>query len=104
MSFYRGSWCPYCNAQLNSYQQHLAEFKALGATLVAITPEKPDLTTLMAEKKNLEFSILTDKDNRFAKKIGLVFKLNDELKKLYSQFGIERIAVDRKAAIQQPYK
>jgi peroxiredoxin/glutaredoxin len=89
VTFYRGSWCPYCNVQLNSYQQHLAEFKSLGATLVAITPEKPDLTTLTSEKKKLEFSILTDKDNAFANKIGLVFKLNDDLKKLYSQFGID---------------
>jgi thioredoxin 1 len=27
LSFYRGGWCPYCNSQLNNFQQHLADFK-----------------------------------------------------------------------------
>ena len=56
VSFYRGSWCPYCNAQLSSYQQHLTEFREHGANLVAITPEKPNLTVLTEENKKLRFS------------------------------------------------
>ncbi len=89
ISFYRGSWCPYCNAQLNGYQQHLAEFKAHGATLVAITPEKPDLTALTEEKKKLKFPILTDTGNKFASKLGLVFSVTGQLKEMYKQFGID---------------
>jgi len=89
VSFYRGSWCPYCNIQLNSYQQHLADFRRLGANLVAITPEKPDLTVLTEEKKKLEFEILTDKDNAVAKKLGLVYGVTGELKDLYKQFGVD---------------
>ena len=88
LTFYRGSWCPYCNAQLSSYQAHLADFKAKGAQLVAVTPEKPDLITLMKEGKKLEFEILNDKDNKLAKKLGLVFGLPDDLKKVYQQFGV----------------
>jgi peroxiredoxin len=89
VTFYRGSWCPYCNAQLNNFQQHLANFKAKGVTLIAISPEKPDLTAIMAENKKLEFPILTDKDNKFAKKLGLVFGLTAELKAVYQKFGID---------------
>jgi peroxiredoxin len=89
VTFYRGSWCPYCNAQLSNYQQHLADVKAKGATLVAITPEKPDLVALMEDKKKLEFPILTDKDNVLAKKFGLVFAVTPELKQIYTKFGID---------------
>jgi peroxiredoxin len=89
VTFYRGSWCPYCNAQLSAYQQHLKEFRAKGATLVAITPEKPDLAVISEEKKKLEFPILTDSDNSLAKKFGLVWAVEGELKKIYSQFGID---------------
>lgn len=89
IAFYRGSWCPYCNVQLNSYQQHLSEFEKRGATLIAITPEKPDLSTEMAKTKKLEFEILTDKDNQLAQKFGLVFGVPSELKALYLQFGID---------------
>jgi peroxiredoxin len=89
VTFYRGSWCPYCNAQLASYQQHLPEFRAHGASLVAITPEKPELTLLTEEKKKLEFPILTDAGNKLATKFGLVFGVTGELKDLYRQFGVD---------------
>lgn len=89
VTFYRGSWCPYCNAQLSDLQKHMAEFKAKGATLVAITPEKPDMAALTAEKKKLEFPILYDEGNKLADKTGLVFKLSPELKAVYTKFGID---------------
>lgn len=89
LAFYRGSWCPYCNAQLASYQEHLGAFKAKGARLIGVTPEKPDLTALMQEGKKLEFTILTDAGNKLAKQLGLVFGVPEELKKLYLQFGID---------------
>ena len=89
ITFYRGSWCPFCNAQLSNYQQHIADFKSKGATLVAISPEKPDLTVLMEEKKKLEFPILFDKNNELAKKFGLVFTVTPELKQIYTKFGID---------------
>jgi hypothetical protein len=36
VSFYRGSWCPYCNLQLRAYQAILPELMRLGSTLLAI--------------------------------------------------------------------
>lgn len=42
VSFYRGVWCPYCNIELRGLQEALPKMKELGATLIAISPEKPD--------------------------------------------------------------
>lgn len=89
VAFYRGSWCPYCNAQLSAYQTHLGEFKARGASLVAITPEKPDLAVLTEQNKKLEFPILTDTNNKLATKFGLVWAVEGEMKKVYSEFGLD---------------
>lgn len=44
VSFYRGGWCPYCNLELRALQNALPEIKQLGAQLVAISPQTPDLT------------------------------------------------------------
>jgi thiol-disulfide isomerase/thioredoxin len=44
VTFYRGGWCPYCNLELKAYQDILPEIVAAGASLVAISPEKPDDT------------------------------------------------------------
>ena len=42
VTFYRGGWCPYCNIQLRAYQAVLPQIAALGARLVAISPQLPD--------------------------------------------------------------
>ncbi|MEP3348480.1 MAG: peroxiredoxin-like family protein [Marinomonas sp.] len=89
MTFYRGGWCPYCNLELKAYQDQLANIKAANATLVAITPELPDVSLSTAEKNALEFEVLSDVNSDYARSLGLVFSLADELRPIYLSFGIE---------------
>ncbi len=89
ITFYRGGWCPYCNLQLHDLQKHLKEINALGANLVAISPQTPDASLSTAQKDELSFYVLSDVGNKVAKKFGLVYKLPDDLKKLYKEFGID---------------
>jgi AhpC/TSA family/Transposase DDE domain len=42
LTFYRGAWCPFCNLQLRSLQHALPEVQALGASLLAISPDVAD--------------------------------------------------------------
>lgn len=42
-----------------------------------------------AEKKKLTFQLLGDPRNQTAQKYGLVYRLPDEIKKLYTGFGID---------------
>ena len=51
VAFYRGAWCPYCNVQLRAYQGILPQIQALGASLVAISPQTPDHTLSLVEKR-----------------------------------------------------
>lgn len=88
LTFYRGGWCPYCNLELQAYQNKLDEINAKGALLVAISPETPDNSLSTKEKNNLNFEVLSDTNNTFAKQLGLVFTLPESLQKLYKQFGI----------------
>jgi len=53
LSFYRGSWCPYCNLELRALQANIMEFKARNARLVAISPQVPDESLSTAEKHSL---------------------------------------------------
>ncbi len=88
ISFYRGGWCPYCNLELKALQAALPSIKELGANLIAITPETPDNSLTTKEKNELEFEVLSDLSNTYAKTLGLVFQMPEELKALYHQFGI----------------
>jgi len=89
VTFYRGGWCPYCNLELKAYQDQLANIKANNATLVAITPELPDESLSTTEKNALEFEVLSDVNAEYAKSLGLVFSLAEELRPIYLSFGID---------------
>lgn len=89
VSFYRGSWCPYCNLEMRALQQALPKIKSLGAALVAISPQTPDKSLSEKEKDDLTFEILSDAGNQTAKKFGLVFQLPENLRPMYKSFGID---------------
>ena len=87
LMFYRGGWCPYCNLELRAYQQSLPEIKALGAQLIAVSPETPDQSLSTVEKNALTFAVLTDTGNQVARQYRLAFLLSDELRALYNSRG-----------------
>ena len=80
LTFYRGGWCPYCNLQLRAYQAALPEMTALGARLVAISPQLPDGSRSTAEANALTFDVLSDVGNQVARAFGLVYELPEELR------------------------
>lgn len=90
LTWYRGGWCPFCNMQLQYLQRSLPAFQELGASLIALTPEKPDGSLSVKEKNELEFEVLSDHNNEVARFYGIVFKLNDEVSDLYKNtFGLD---------------
>ncbi|MDT5323738.1 MAG: hypothetical protein QOF25_890 [Mycobacterium sp.] len=56
---YRGTWCPFCNLVLRTYQQDLVPtLGQRGVGLIAISPQKPDGSLSMQEKNELTFTVL----------------------------------------------
>jgi peroxiredoxin len=89
VTFYRGGWCPYCNLELKAFQEVLPEIRAMGASLVAISPEKPDETLSTAEKNALAFEVLSDVGQKVGRAFGLVYEFTEELKGVYREFGLD---------------
>lgn len=87
VSFYRGQWCPFCNLELRGLQRALAEVDASGATLVAISPNTPDVTLETVEKLELQFPVLSDEDNRVARQFNLVYEMTEENIEMYQAMG-----------------
>jgi peroxiredoxin len=75
VTWYRGGWCPYCNIALRGFNKSLAEFRAAGATLVAVSPETPDNSLSTAEKNHLDFEVLSDRGNKVAHAYGVAYKI-----------------------------
>jgi peroxiredoxin len=90
--FYRGGWCPYCNLQLAAFQSALAELRAAGAALVAVSPQTPDESLSVAERHALEFPVLSDAGNAVARTYGLVFRQSEAATTTSRGLGIELAA------------
>jgi peroxiredoxin len=89
LSFYRGGWCPFCSLELQALQGILPEIRARGASLISVSPEKPDNSLSTAEKYNLEFEVLSDQANRTAREYGLLFTVHEEMRPLYLEWGFD---------------
>ncbi|UZR97486.1 peroxiredoxin-like family protein [Chondrinema litorale] len=85
LTWYRGGWCPYCNLTLNRSQEELPNITALGANLLALTPELPDKSLSTKEKHQLQFEVLSDVANEVARSYGIVFKLTDDVSGVYKE-------------------
>lgn len=87
LTWYRGSWCPYCNLQLHDYQAHLSEIRASGAQLIAVSPELPDSALTWQEKNALEFAVLSDLGNKVAREYGIVYRIPEAISEGYVAGG-----------------
>ncbi|SDD28492.1 AhpC/TSA family protein [Halanaerobium congolense] len=87
--FYRGGWCPYCNLQLNAYQQALPEIKEKGTQLIAVSPQTPDNTLSQKEKEELDFELLSDQKGETAADYEVLFEVPAAVKEVYQDFGLD---------------
>ena len=87
--FYRGYWCPYCNRQLKKLEDSLQLIKAKGATLIAVTPEKPENVGKTVEKTKAEYSILYDEGLKIMKAYEVEFEVQENTITRYRNAGID---------------
>ena len=73
--------------ELEALQEIHAEIGALGARVVAITPELERYTRNVHRRLNLTFDVLTDLHLRVAEQFRLVFVQPDYLRDLYKSHG-----------------
>lgn len=89
INFYRGGWCPYCNMELQEYERLKDTLESAGASIVAISPEKSKYILSTSDKNALTFNILSDENTIVMKQFGIVYQLNEEMKNIYRDFGID---------------
>lgn len=102
IAFYRGAWCPYCNLELKALQEMLPEFRAAGATLVAISPQTPDESLSTEEKHNLEFPVLSDGELEAINGFGLLHPVDDRTKAFYEKSGYDLVKSNGATGWQLP--
>lgn len=88
VTFYRGSWCPYCERALTEWDGRTEEVAAAGARFIAITPEAADATSRFVAEHDYGFTVLGDPSGDVARAFEVLFDLDGETKRLYNGYGI----------------
>ncbi len=69
--FYRGSWCPYCNAQLRAFERARQTLADSGIRVVALSVDDKETTAALVAKHKLTFPVGYGADARaIAEKTG----------------------------------
>lgn len=89
LKFYRGRWCPFCALELRALQRALPGLRALGAELVALSPQNELETAFNRERDRLDFPMHADLGNLVARRFGIVYELDEAMRRLYRTLGID---------------
>ena len=84
LNFFRGLWCPYCEAQIEAYENIQSELTRLGCAYFAISPQRPQRAGEQCES----YQVIFDRDNRIARDFGLVYGLEQAERNLFESWGL----------------
>jgi len=108
--FFRGSWCPYCNAQLRAFQRASDGLGDVGARVVALSVDDETTTAELITKHSLTFPVghsadaqlvsqatgaFVDPERGFLQSTGFVLNPDGEIVvSVYSSGAIGRLVPD----------
>lgn len=75
--FYRGGWCPYCNAQLADMQKIESEIVKLGYQIIAVSPDAPEFLKESEEQKQLTYQLFSDAEGKLTQAVGLAYSITN---------------------------
>ena len=90
LAFYRGKWCPHCNATLMRFQKQLVpllQAQHPNASLVAISPMLPDGTLFLASKRDLNYQVCSDPQNAVADQFRIAFTISEHTRPFMTKWG-----------------
>jgi thioredoxin-dependent peroxiredoxin len=72
LAFYPGDNTPVCTKQLDSYQGALADFEAVGAQVIGISPQSVESHKDFSCKRGYSFPLLADTEKKVAEAYGVL--------------------------------
>ena len=91
VSFNRGHWCPYCRLEIDALTGAEAEIAALGAGIVAISPEISAWAAELKSYAKAPFHILSDLDGGYALELNLLFWVGDAAQRAMAAGGVDLV-------------
>jgi len=79
--FFRFAGCPACNIALPYYARNLwPRLRALGVSLIAVSPQVPERLVDIKRRHDLEFLVASDIDNALGRRFGILYEFDEASK------------------------
>ena len=86
--FYRGGWCPYCNAHLKDLRTAVPQVTALGLDVLFLSTDRPEILR-SSLKEPVEYHLLSDNEVNAARAFGIAFRMDDVTYAKYKSYGLD---------------
>jgi peroxiredoxin len=87
--FYRGGWCPFCNAQIHALTRAFDEFRRRGVSPIAISVDRPEEAARTRASYSIPFPVLSDPDLAAHRAWRVVHEVGSEEYGRLASFGID---------------
>jgi len=99
--FYRGGWCPYCDAHLHDLRLVVPKIVALGYQVLFLCTDRPELL-YSSLKEQVNYHLLSDSNLDAARAFGIAYRLDDASFAKMKSFGVDLEATQGQGLHQLP--
>src|SRR5277367_1406260 len=87
--FYRGGWCPYCNAQLSDLHLVEPKLKKSGFEIVFLSTDRPELLYSSLKATDIHYTLLSDSHLDAAKSFHIAYHVDDATLAKMREYGVD---------------
>ena len=87
--FYRGGWCPYCNAQLSDLHLVEPKLRKSGFEIVFLSTDRPELLYSSLKATDIHYTLLSDSQLEAAKAFHVAYHVDDAALGKMRESGID---------------
>jgi peroxiredoxin len=85
--FYRGGWCPYCNAQLSDLHIVEPKLRKSGFEVVFLSSDRPELLYSSLKAADIHYTLLSDSHLEAAKSFHVAYHVDDATVAKLREYG-----------------
>jgi peroxiredoxin len=87
--FYRGGWCPYCNAQLSDLHFVEPKLRKSGFEIVFLSTDRPELLYSSLKATDIHYTLLSDNRLEAAKSFHIAYHVDDATYSKMREYGVD---------------
>jgi len=89
LTFYRGGWCPYCNAQLSDLHLVEPKLRKSGFEIVFLSTDRPELLYSSLKATDIHYTLLSDSRLEAAKSFHVAYHVDDATFAKMREYGVD---------------